>query len=295
MKILLVLAFLFVVGSLMGWVIELFFRRFVTSKKWINPGFLTGPYLPIYGFGIDVLYLMSSIKLNYINNPIIRNIVLILIMTLGMVIIEYIAGIIFIKGMKVKLWDYSDRWGNIDGIICPLFTFFWGIACAIYYFCIHPYIINAVSWFTNNLAFSFIIGFVFGIMTIDACHSMNIVVKLKRFAKENNILIKYEAIKEHIRDLQLQSKEKINYLLAFKTNYDWKDLLEEYKEKYNEDENKFKKWKINLFVRSFNKVKDNNKKIKTKSKKIKKSENLNIINKSKKNKINKVSKEKNNK
>ncbi|MGN0035225.1 MAG: hypothetical protein ACI364_05820 [Coriobacteriales bacterium] len=33
---------------------ELFFRRFISSnnpqRKWINPGFLAGPYLPLYGF-----------------------------------------------------------------------------------------------------------------------------------------------------------------------------------------------------------------------------------------------------
>ena len=28
-----------------------FFRRFFSIRKWINPGFLNGPYLPMYGFG----------------------------------------------------------------------------------------------------------------------------------------------------------------------------------------------------------------------------------------------------
>ncbi|MCR5514667.1 MAG: putative ABC transporter permease [Bacilli bacterium] len=51
---------LFVVGSLIGWVIELLFRRFVSQKKWVNPGFLTGPYLPIYGFDVLVLYGVSN-------------------------------------------------------------------------------------------------------------------------------------------------------------------------------------------------------------------------------------------
>ena len=52
MNIILVLAFLFYIGSIAGWVLELFFRKIVCSEhKWINPGFLTGPYLPLYGFG----------------------------------------------------------------------------------------------------------------------------------------------------------------------------------------------------------------------------------------------------
>ena len=63
MKYLVIISTLFVIGSLVGWVLELFFRRFVSQKKWMNPGFLTGPYLPIYGFGVAVLYGVSNIPL----------------------------------------------------------------------------------------------------------------------------------------------------------------------------------------------------------------------------------------
>ena len=41
------LAFLFYIGSSLGWVLELFFRRFISGnnpeRKWINPGFMVGP------------------------------------------------------------------------------------------------------------------------------------------------------------------------------------------------------------------------------------------------------------
>ena len=63
MKYLVIISTLFVIGSLFGWVLELFFRRFVSQKKWVNPGFLTGPYLPIYGCGVVVLYSISNIPL----------------------------------------------------------------------------------------------------------------------------------------------------------------------------------------------------------------------------------------
>ena len=62
MSFILLLAFLFFVGSLTGWVLELFYRRFVSQKKWVNPGFLSGPYLPIYGFGLVLLYLIASLE-----------------------------------------------------------------------------------------------------------------------------------------------------------------------------------------------------------------------------------------
>ena len=63
MSILLTLAYLFFIGSILGWVLELLFRNLTHSHKtWINPGFCTGPYLPIYGFGLCVLYLLASLE-----------------------------------------------------------------------------------------------------------------------------------------------------------------------------------------------------------------------------------------
>lgn len=64
MNTFLVLAFLFFIGSTFGWVLELFYRRFFSrnnkERKWINPGFCTGPYLPLYGSGLCLLYLIAS-------------------------------------------------------------------------------------------------------------------------------------------------------------------------------------------------------------------------------------------
>lgn len=228
MSVALILAFLFYIGSSFGWVLELFYRRF-NSKKWINPGFLTGPYLPIYGFGLCALFGLSQIDLSFIEDIRIQNVVTIIFLGLVMTFIEYIAGLIFIKGMHVKLWDYSKRWGNIDGIICPLYTFFWCILGGVYYFFIQKHMVNAVTWLSNNLAFSFVIGFFFGILTIDFSQSMKLVKKIKKFAKENDILVKFEELKENIREDQEKRREKINYLFSFKTTKLLSDVLDEYK------------------------------------------------------------------
>ena len=63
----LILAFLFFVGSTFGWILEVFFRKFFSRNnpehKWINPGFCTGPYLPLYGSGLCVLYLIASLNI----------------------------------------------------------------------------------------------------------------------------------------------------------------------------------------------------------------------------------------
>ena len=70
MSLFLVLTFLFFVGSVAGWVLELFYRRFFSrnnpERKWINPGFLTGPYLPLYGFSLVILFSLSHINVTFI-------------------------------------------------------------------------------------------------------------------------------------------------------------------------------------------------------------------------------------
>lgn len=222
MYLFLKLAFLFFVGSVIGWCIELVFRRFFSSsnpeRKWINPGFCTGPYLPLYGTGLCILYLIASLeKYSIISNPILNKIMLFAAMAVLMTVIEYIAGIFCLKVLKVRLWDYSDMWGNIQGIICPLFSLFWAILGALYYFLIHPYILSAVDWLTRNLAFSFVIGLFFGVFIVDVVQSANLIVKLKKFAEDNDVIVKYENLKAQIRSTHDRLSSKHYFMLPFRS------------------------------------------------------------------------------
>ena len=65
MNLFLTLAYLFFIGSVLGWVLELFYRRFISGanpeRKWINPGFCVGPYVPLYGFGLCILFVLAYI------------------------------------------------------------------------------------------------------------------------------------------------------------------------------------------------------------------------------------------
>lgn len=180
MKYLVIIATLFVIGSLFGWVLELFYRRFVSQKKWMNPGFLMGPYLPIYGFGVVILYAVSNINLG-ITNQAVDIIVRILIVGLGMTLIEFIGGLIFIKGLKIKLWDYSNCKGNIMGIICPLYSFMWLLVGSLYYFLINPFLVMGISWISENLIYTFFIGIVIGMIIVDFAYSVHLATKLKEF------------------------------------------------------------------------------------------------------------------
>ncbi len=201
MNFFLILAFLFFIGSIMGWIIELFFRRFISKAnpehKWINPGFCTGPYLPLYGAGLCILFLIASLEdLNLISSPFWNKAVLFLAMAIFMTLIEYITGIVCLKTSNVRLWDYSEEWGNINGIICPKFSLIWALCGAAYYFLVHPYIKNALAWLSENLAFSFFIGVFFGVFIIDIAHSAQFISKLRKFAVENDVIVRYEHLKD---------------------------------------------------------------------------------------------------
>jgi uncharacterized membrane protein len=208
MKYLVIISTLFVIGSLIGWIIELFFRRFVSQKKWMNPGFLTGPYLPIYGFGVLVLYAVSNIPLG-ITNQIADTIVRILIIGVGMTVVEFIAGLIFIKGLKVKLWDYSDRKGNIMGIICPSFSLIWLVVGSLYYFLLNPFLVEGISWISENLIYTYFVGMVMGAMAVDFAYSIHLATKLKEYKEIANLRFEdfKKELKNRIKQLH-QNKEK---------------------------------------------------------------------------------------
>ena len=233
MDIFLTLAYLFFIGSVAGWVLELLFRNLTSrNKKWVNPGFCTGPYVPLYGFGLCILYLLASLEqYSLIENPFWNKAVLFLAMAVCMTLIEYVAGVLCLKVFKVRLWDYSNLWGNVQGIICPLFSFFWAVLGAVYYFLIHPYILDALHWLSQNLAFSFFIGMFFGVFIIDVCHSANLVVKLKALAEENQIVVRYEAVKKHIRENFEENRFKYNFFRPFHDEHPLEERLKEMREK----------------------------------------------------------------
>lgn len=232
MSIFLTLAYLFFIGSVVGWVMELLYRNIKQkTKKWINPGFCTGPYLPIYGFGLCVLFFLASLeRYSLIQNPIANKIVLFAAMAVGMTLIEYLAGLFCLKFLKVRLWDYSNFRGNVQGIICPAFSLIWSIFGAIYYFLIHPYILDGLDWLSQNLAFSFFIGMFFGIFIIDVVNSGNLIVKLKRFAEENEVIVRYETLKDRILETHENNKAKYRFFRPFREVQPLSEVLRDMQE-----------------------------------------------------------------
>ena len=246
MKFFLVITFLFFTGSIIGWGIELFWRRFFSKnnpeRKWINPGFCTGPYLPLYGCGLCLMYLISLLESQHIiGNPVWNRICMFVFMAISMTMIEYIVGIICFKITKVRLWDYSTEWGNVQGIICPKFSLVWAILGIIYFHLIHPHILTSLTWLSQNLAFSFVIGLFFGVFIIDVVQSVQLVSKLKRFAEENNVIVRYETLKENIRRRHVIAKHKYRFFHPFHTEIPLTEHLLELKSSFEQGRKRLRK------------------------------------------------------
>lgn len=154
MSILLTLADLFFIGSVSGWCLELVFRKFFSSAnpkhKWINPGFCIGPYVPLYGFGLCILYLLASIGDLYgIAGSIWGKALLFLGMAVSMTLIEYIAGIMLLKGAKLRLGIIASCGVTLTASFVRCFLSF-GLcsgACIILC-CIHIFLALCRGWQT---------------------------------------------------------------------------------------------------------------------------------------------------
>lgn len=221
MSLFLVLTFLFFTGSLLGWCIEVLWRKFFSANNpehhWINPGFLHGTYLPLYGLSLCLLFTLSFVHVDFVRGEFAQKIVLFCFMALAITAMEYVGGLVFIKGMHIKLWDYSKNFGNIQGIICPQYTFYWWLLSAAYYFLIHPKILEWLYWFTNHLTFCLVIGFFYGVFTVDLCYTLNIASKIRAFAKERQIEVRYENLKASIQKKNEELFEKRHFMLPFKS------------------------------------------------------------------------------
>ena len=246
MNILLVIAFLFFVGAMLGWVLEFLFRNLIShsgprAKHFINPGFCKGPYLPIYGVGLTVLFLIAYMETRGIVEATLTNeLILFASMAVTMTIIEYIAGLISLKGFHVRLWDYSDEWGNIQGIICPKFSLIWGVLGVAYYLLVHPNILDALDWLSENLAFSFFVGMFYGVFIIDLVYSTSLITKLKKLSDEYNVVVRYEELKARIRASHEERRAKYRFFQPLRSDRNLSEYVKAMKASREERKEKFK-------------------------------------------------------
>ncbi len=128
----------FAIYSLAGWVYESLLCS-IREWKWINRGFLNGPYCPIYGAGA----LLDIMLLGKIDHPI-------ALFFAGMLvtgILEYITSWLLETLFHARWWDYRYMRFQIHGRVCLLGGVVFGAMSVLLMKVIHPH----VAWATKQI------------------------------------------------------------------------------------------------------------------------------------------------
>ena len=191
--------FLFCLCCTAGWCLEVVYRGF-RHKKLINPGLLRGCALPIYGIGGCILYFLSELKLRFLPNEALRVTVILLLAVLVMTLIELIGGAIALYAFHIRLWDYSGEWANLNGLICPKFSLFWGLICAGYYFFLYPRLHGIAVRVVEIPLLILFVGAYIGVFAVDLVHSLRLLQRVKQYAKQMRTHINLDQLKISARE-----------------------------------------------------------------------------------------------
>ncbi len=211
----------FVIYAFFGWCLEVVYQA-VEHGKFINRGFLNGPYCPIYGFGVIIVYnALEPLKEN------------IFILYFGAVIlttaIELITGFLLEKIFDQKWWDYSRERFNLKGYICLKFSLLWGVACLITVRIIHPMVNNFVDKLPHFIGVPVLVVFFAG-FTSDMIITVLAIIHIKKKLKL------LDGISKEMRKISDKTGERIfdsvEYVIEKKTSLDEKTA--EQREKFNE-------------------------------------------------------------
>lgn len=160
---------IFMIYAFLGWCAEVAFAA-VDSGKFVNRGFMNGPYCPIYGVGVlIVVWVLTPLKDN------------IFVLFAGSVILtsvlEYLVGFLLEKLFGNRWWDYSDLPFNIKGYVCLKFSLMWGIGCMLIMDMVHPGIYKWILWVPKKVGFA-VLAIFLGAFLADLCVTVNAVLKL---------------------------------------------------------------------------------------------------------------------
>ena len=110
---------LFFTYCIIGWIWECLYVS-ACQRRWVNRGFLYGPWLPIYGFGAMVILFATSWCGG---NPWL----IFAFGALSATVLEYFTGAMMERIFHVRYWDYSHLPLNLKGHICLPVTLGWGV------------------------------------------------------------------------------------------------------------------------------------------------------------------------
>lgn len=188
--------FIFYTYCFLGWCFESAFVS-IKSKKWINRGFMRGPFLPLYGSGATMMLVVSmpfadNVALTYIAGCI------------GATTLEYITGVAMEALFKVRYWDYSNRPFNYKGQICLRSTLTWGFFTVLMTRALH----YPIDRFVRSVPEQ-ILSYVTVFLTVYIV--MDFTLAFKAALDIRDILVKIQGVKEEMMRMQ----RRLDVLVAF--------------------------------------------------------------------------------
>lgn len=110
---------LFVIGSIIGYVLEMTVGFIEKGYFESRQGLIYGPFIPVYGIGVIIFYLIIP-KIKD------KRAIFIISMILGGTI-EFLCSYVQEKCFGTISWDYSNMWFNIGGRTSVFYCVLWGI------------------------------------------------------------------------------------------------------------------------------------------------------------------------
>ncbi|AEF80749.1 putative ABC transporter permease [Leadbettera azotonutricia] len=186
----------FGVMSFIGWIIEVIYRS-CKEKRPVNPGFLSGPFLPIYGFGA-VIITAVNVEAKTLS-PVLGWAITLISPT----VLEYFGGWIMEKFFNMKLWDYHKQRFNLQGRICLRFSIYWAALAAVLILVIQPRVYTRISILGPYLS-HFFAGALFAYILFDLTYSIKAMTNFKAFQQDLALLIEkgkqYHSVFEFAED-----------------------------------------------------------------------------------------------
>ena len=122
----------FFIYALIGWIMETLYAIYDVGYFY-KRGFLFGPICPIYGYAAIILILFFT---NYKKN----GFKLFVYASILFSAFEYYVSFALEACFKLKWWDYSTEFFNLNGRISIFFSISWGICAIMFVNKVHPFI-----------------------------------------------------------------------------------------------------------------------------------------------------------
>ncbi len=194
---------IFIIYSFIGWLVEVI-AILKLQKKYVNRGFLIGPYCPIYGTASLILILFFK---NYFSNPFVLFMIIVFIAS----VIEYVTSYIMEKLFKARWWDYSNKSFNVNGRICLSTSLLFGLLGLFAIYVINPITVSLLEKI-NPTIMIIISSILLVLFIIDNIVSFNVISNLSFTA--NAIKKDYtEEISKKVKDILVKRTKLINRLI----------------------------------------------------------------------------------